>query len=300
MNKKEGNTMAKKAKFFKNGIWYWLFIAPTLLSLIIVVLIPFIIGIYYSFTDWNGINQPVFIGLKNFMTLKDDAEFWNSIFFTAKFAVACIVIINVVGLSLAMLVTRKIFARNFMRTAFYLPNLIGGLILGFIWNFIFVDVFQTISDATHIGWLGGWLSTTNTGFWGLVIVTSWQMIGYVMVIYIAYIESIPTDLIEASKIDGANSWQQFRNVVFPLIAPAFTVSLFITLSNSFKLFDQNLSLTAGAPGNTTQMITLNIYQTAFSAQEMAVGQAKAVIMFLIIAVISIIQVYLTQKREVEM
>jgi raffinose/stachyose/melibiose transport system permease protein len=292
--------MVKKAKFLKSGIWYWLFIAPTLLSLIIVVLIPFIIGIYYSFTDWNGINQPLFIGLKNFMLLKDDTEFWNSILFTAKFAIACIIIINVAGLSLAMLVTRKIFARNFMRTAFYLPNLIGGLILGFIWNFIFVDVFQTISDATHIGWLSGWLSTTNTGFWGLVIVTSWQMIGYVMVIYIAYIESIPTDLVEASKIDGANSWQQFKNVIFPLISPAFTISLFITLSNSFKLFDQNLSLTAGAPGNTTQMITLNIYQTAFSAQEMAVGQAKAVVMFVIIAIISIIQVYFTQRREVEM
>lgn len=292
--------MVKKAKFLKSGIWYWLFIAPTLLSLIIVVLIPFIIGIYYSFTDWNGINQPLFIGLKNFMLLKDDTEFWNSILFTAKFAIACIIIINVAGLSLAMLVTRKIFARNFMRAAFYLPNLIGGLILGFIWNFIFVDVFQTISDATRIGWLSGWLSTTNTGFWGLVIVTSWQMIGYVMVIYIAYIESIPTDLVEASKIDGANSWQQFKNVIFPLISPAFTISLFITLSNSFKLFDQNLSLTAGAPGNTTQMITLNIYQTAFSAQEMAVGQAKAVVMFVIIAIISIIQVYFTQRREVEM
>jgi len=126
------------------------------------------------------------------------------------------------------------------------------------------------------------------------------MIGYVMVIYIAYIESIPTDLVEASKIDGANSWQQFKNVIFPLISPAFTISLFITLSNSFKLFDQNLSLTAGAPGNTTQMITLNIYQTAFSAQEMAVGQAKAVVMFVIIAIISIIQVYFTQRREVEM
>ncbi|WKV08350.1 sugar ABC transporter permease [Thermoanaerobacterium sp. CMT5567-10] len=292
--------MVKKAKFLKSGIWYWLFIAPTLLSLIIVVLIPFIIGIYYSFTDWNGINQPLFIGLKNFIMLKNDYAFWNSILFTAKFSIACIIIINIIGLGFAMLVTRKISGRNLMRTAFYLPNLIGGLILGFIWNFIFVDVFQSIANVTHIGWLNGWLSTTNTGFWGLVIVTSWQMIGYVMVIYIAYIESVPTELIEASKIDGANSWQQFKNVIFPLISPAFTISLFITLSNSFKLFDQNLSLTAGAPGNTTQMITLNIYQTAFSAQEMALGQAKAVVMFVIIAIISIVQVYFTQKREVEM
>lgn len=292
--------MNGRKKYLDNGIWYWLFIGPSLISLAIVVLIPFIIGIYYSFTNWDGISQPAFIGLKNFLNLYRDQEFWNSIIFTAKFAIACILLINIFGLSFAMLVTRKIPGKNFMRTAFYIPNLIGGLILGFIWNFIFVDVFQSISNATHIGWLSSWLSTTSTGFWGLVIVTSWQMIGYVMVIYIAYIENVPTDLIEAAKIDGANAWQQFKNVIFPLISPAFTISLFITLSNSFKLFDQNLSLTAGAPGNTTQMITLNIYQTAFSAQEMSLGQAKAVVMFVIIAIISIVQIYVTQKREVEL
>lgn len=286
-------------KAFKNELWYWLFLAPCLLALFMVVILPFIIGIYYSMTDWNGINQPVFSGLANYQKLLNDPLFWKSLLFTAKFSVVFIVLINILGLALAMLVTRAIPYRDMMRTAFYVPNLIGGLILGFIWQFVFINVFDLLADKTGWIWLKGWLSTTETGFWGLIIITAWQMAGYVMVIYVAYIESVPIELIEAADIDGANPWQKFTKIISPLIFPAFTVSLFITLSNSFKLFDQNLTLTRGAPGNTTQMIALNIYQTAYTENRMALGQAKAVILFIIIAVISIIQVYYNKKKEVE-
>lgn len=291
--------MSNTRKTYHEKSWYWLFLAPCLISLLLVVIIPFMIGIYYSMTDWNGINKPNFKYLENFYLLLSDNQFWNSLLFTAKFSVVFVLIINIIGLGLALLVTRELPTRNFMRTAFYMPNLIGGLILGFIWNFVFVDVFDSIGDMTGIMFFKGWLSTTNTGFWGLVIITAWQMAGYIMVIYIAFIEGVPTELIEASEIDGASSWQKLKKIIFPLIFPAFTISLFITLSNSFKLFDQNLTLTQGAPGNTTQMIALNIYQTAYQENNMALGQAKAVLLFLIIAVISIIQIYNSKKKEVE-
>lgn len=284
---------------FKKDMWYWLFLAPCLIALFIVVILPFIIGIYYSLTDWNGIDKPIFSGIENYKTMFGDELFWNSMVFTAKFAAVFVVIVNVLGLGLAMLVTRALPGKNIMRTAFYMANLVGGLILGFIWQFIFVNVFDALGDITGFMWLKGWLASTETGFWGLVIITAWQMAGYVMIIYIAYIESVPQDLLEATEIDGANAWQKFKNIVFPLIFPAFTVTMFLALSNSFKLFDQNLSLTRGAPGNTTQMLTLNIYQTAYAENRMALGQAKAVVFFVVIAVISIIQVYYNKKKEVE-
>ena len=181
-----------------------------------------------------------------------------------------------------------------------MPNLIGGLILGFIWQFVFISAFTAIGEKVGIKALEGWLSTTKTGFWGLVILTAWQMSGYIMIIYIAHLESIPEDVLEAAKIDGATSFQRFRYIIFPLVAPAFTVSLFLTLSNSFKLYDQNLSLTGGAPYNSTQMVAMNIYNTAFVNNNMAFAQAKAVIFFIIIAIISLTQVYYNKKKEVEM
>lgn len=286
-------------RIYHREAWFWIFLAPCLVALMLVVMIPFMIGMYYSLTDWDGITKPEFIGFANYKTLLEDTLFWNSLFFTAKFSAAYVIIVNVLGLCLALLVTKELPIRNFMRTAFYIPNLIGGLILGFIWNFIFIDVFGAIADATGIAFFKGWLSTTGTGFWGLVIITAWQMAGYVMVIYIAFLENVPTEMLEASEVDGATSWQKFSKITMPLIFPAFTVTLFITLSNSFKLFDQNLTLTQGAPGNTTQMIALNIYQTAYQENKMDLGQAKAVLLFLIIAVISIIQIYNSKKKEVE-
>ncbi|WP_101772572.1 carbohydrate ABC transporter permease [Peptostreptococcus faecalis] len=290
--------MQKKVK--KKGLYFWLFIAPVVVALFMVVVVPLLYGVYYSFTNWDGINTPVFVGLENYARLLGDEGFRNSLWFTVKFAVVSIVLINALGLGLALLVTQKIKGSNLLRTVFFMPNLIGGLILGFIWQFIFIQGFDTLGKAIGVEALQGWLSTTSTGFWGLVILTAWQMAGYVMIIYIAHLESIPEELIEAAQIDGSNVFQRFRHIVFPLVAPAFTVSMFLTLSNSFKLYDQNLSLTGGAPFNSTQMVAMNIYNTAFAENNMAYAQGKAVIFFIIVAAISLTQVYYNKKREVEM
>lgn len=287
-------------KLGKNGLFFWLFLAPVLIALIMVVVIPLLYGVYYSFTNWDGINTPVFAGITNYIQLLGDEGFRNALWFTTKFAVVSIVLINAIGLGLALLVTQKLKGSNIMRTVFFMPNLIGGLILGFIWQFVFIQGFDAIGQAVGTQALQGWLSTTRTGFWGLVILTAWQMSGYIMIIYIAHLEGIPEDLVEAAQIDGANVFQRFRHIIFPLVAPAFTVSMFLTLSNSFKLYDQNLSLTGGAPYNSTQMVAMNIYNTAFLENKMAYAQSKALIFFIIIAVISLTQVYYNKKREVEM
>lgn len=284
----------------KNGLFFWLFLAPVVVALFMVVIVPLFYGIYYSFTNWDGINPAEFVGVKNYIALFSDPEFVNSLWFTTKFAVVSVILINVLGLGLALLVTQNLKGSNILRTIFFMPNLIGGLILGFIWQFVFIQGFEAIGNAVGIEALKGWLSTTNTGFWGLVILTAWQMSGYIMIIYIAHLESIPEDLIEAAQIDGANVFQRFRHIVFPLVAPAFTVSMFLTLSNSFKLYDQNLSLTGGAPFNSTQMVAMNIFNTAFGQNQMAYAQGKAVVLFIIVAAISLTQVYYNKKREVEM
>ncbi|APH07118.1 carbohydrate ABC transporter permease [Bacillus weihaiensis] len=279
---------------------YWLFLAPVLLALTVVIIIPLLIGVYYSFTDWNGIKVGSFVGFENYIDSLKDKEFLDSLWFTTKFSIVSVILTNVIGLSLALIVTTKIKSSKFLRTIFFMPNLIGGLILGFIWQFIFIKVFAGIGDLVGIESLKGWLSTTETGFWGLVILMSWQMSGYIMIIYIAYLEGLPGELLEASEIDGAGPFQRLRYIIFPLVAPAFTVSMFLTLSNSFKLYDQNLSLTAGGPYNSTQMVAMEIFKTAFGERDMAYAQAKAVVFFVIVAVISLTQVYINKKREVEM
>ncbi len=277
------------------------FVGPCLLAFTLVVLIPLLFGIYYSFTDWNGIRADVnFIGISNYLKILDDQQFLDSFIFTVKFTIGAVISINIIGFSLALLVTRELKGSNLLRTVFFMPNLIGGLILGFIWQFIFIKGFGALGQLTNQMWLMGWLSNQETGLWGLIILMSWQLSGYVMVIYIAQIQSIPVELTEASKIDGANSWQQIKNIIFPLVRPAFTISLFLTLSNSFKLFDQNLSLTNGGPARSTEMLALNIYKTAFTFNKMGLAQAEAVIFLLIVGAFTLTQVYISKKGEVEM
>jgi raffinose/stachyose/melibiose transport system permease protein len=279
---------------------FWLFLTPVLLSLGLVVIVPLIYGFIYSFTNWNGLAVTEFVGLDHYIRLFQDSGFINAIWFTTKFSVATVILLNFLGLGLAILVTRKLKSSNFLRTIFFMPNLIGGLILGFIWQFIFISVFSDLGRSLGIEGLTGWLSTTTTGFWGLVILTCWQMAGYIMIIYIAYLQNIPGELLEAADIDGANSFQKFRNVIFPLVAPAFTISMFLTLSSSFKIYDQNLSLTNGGPYNSTEMVAMNIVKTAFTSNEMAYGQAKAIIFFILVAIIALTQVYYNKKREVDL
>ncbi|MCR2044459.1 carbohydrate ABC transporter permease [Anaerosalibacter massiliensis] len=282
--------------------WFWTFVSPVLLAFIIVVIIPMITGIYYSFTDWNGIgNNANWVGFKNYIKIfTEDKDFLNSFLFTAKFALVSLITINVIGFGLALLMTKGLKATNFFRSIFFMPNMIGGLILGFVWQFIFTKGFDSLGRILGWNFLRGWLSDPTTGFWGLVILMSWQMSGYMMVIYIAAIENIPESSIEAAEIDGANAWQRLKYIIMPLVAPAFTVGLFLTLSNSFKLYDQNLSLTAGGPHNSTQMLAMNIYNTAFKFNKLGLAQAKAVVFLVTVAVITLTQIYYSKRKEVEM
>jgi len=283
-------------------LWYALFIAPVLVAFLVVVIIPAVIGVYYSFTDWNGIaNEAGWVGLDNYREIfSNREEFLNSFIFTAKITAILVVTINLTGFGLALLVTRGLKLSNFLRSIFFMPNLIGGLILGFVWQFIFTKVFESI--GAKVGWeaMQGWLSTTSTGFWGLVILMTWQLSGYMMVIYIAALQNIPESLNEAAAIDGANSFQRLRHITIPLVAPAVTVGVFLTLSNSFKLFDQNLALTAGGPYHSTQMLALNIYTTAFTFNKLGIAQAKAVLFLITVALITLTQMYYSKQREVEM
>ena len=288
--------MKKKNKINKG---FWLFIAPSLFALITVVLIPFIIGIYYTFTNWNGANPNYnFVGISNYTNLINDVQFIYSFKITIIYTIASVITINLLGVELAYFVTRNLKTKNFLRTGFFMPNLIGGLILGFIWQFLFNSVFTSVG-----GKLGSTLLSTSllqertTAIIAMLIVSSWQYAGYIMVIYVASLENVPTDLIEASKIDGANGIQSFKHITLPMVAPSITICLFLTLANSFKLFDLNFSLT---PLKPTEMLSLNIYKEAFVSNNMGVGQAKAIIFFIFVTAISLIQVYFTKKREVEM
>ncbi|WP_080145930.1 carbohydrate ABC transporter permease [Marinilactibacillus piezotolerans] len=279
---------------------FWLFITPVLLSLSLVVIVPVIMGLFYSFTNWDGLTITEFVGFSHYQRLLGDEQFIQSLWFTVRFSIASIILLNVIGLGLAMLVTSKLKSKNILRTVFFMPNLIGGLILGFIWQFIFIRVFAAVGEFIGVEALQVWLATPTTGFWGIVILTVWQMAGYIMIIYIAYLQGVPKELLESAEIDGATPFQKFRHVIFPLIAPAFTVTMFLTLSNSFKIYDQNLSLTGGGPFNSTQMVAMNIVDTAFSGNQMAYGQSKAIVFFIIVALISLTQVYYNKKREVDL
>lgn len=285
----------------KSRFWFWLFVGPILLAFLMVVIIPMARGIYFSFTEWNGISNNVeLVGFSNYIKAFSDEEFMQSFKFTASFAGVSVITINLMGFGLALLVTQGFKGSNVLRSVFFMPNLIGGLILGFVWQFIFVKAFDSIGSSLNIPFLEGWLSTTATGFWGLVILMSWQMAGYMMIIYIAAIQSIPESLFEAAKIDGANPLQRLRHITLPMVMPAFTIGIFLSLSNSFKLFDQNLALTKGGPYGSTEMLALNIYQTAFARNLLGYAQAKAVLFLLAVSLITLTQIYYTKKREVEM
>lgn len=286
-----------------NKGWYLLFTAPLTIIFLTVVVIPFIIGIYYSFFKWDGIaaNPKVFVGFDNFIQLFGDSRFLTSTWKTTLFTILAVISVNIVGLVFALLVTSKLKVANAARTMVFMPYLIGGLILGYIWQFIFLDVFTLIGDLTGMDHLFfNWLIDKDFALYALVFVFTWQMAGYIMIIYIAGIQSIPQDVMEAAMIDGASWWQKLKNITFPLLMPAFTISLFLTLSSAFKIYDVNLSLTGGGPANSTEMFAMNIYNEIFGYGNYGYGQAKAIIFFIIVAAITLTQVYITKKREVEL
>lgn len=278
------------------------FVGPAFLFFLIVVLIPFLLGTVYSFSAWNGISTNItWVGFDNFHKIfTNDSQFLDSFVFTTKFTVAAVLFTNLIGFLFALALTSQIKTRNLLRTAFFLPNVIGGLILGFIWQFIFIRGFPAIGDFTGFSIFKlPWLGDASTAFWGLVIVFAWQISGYIMVVYIAALQSIDFSLLEAAKIDGANKLQILFRIIFPLVVPAFTVCTFLTLSWAFKIFDLNLALTNGGPYDSSQSIALNIYLEAFQFNRYGLGTAKALVFFVIVAAISIMQVYLMKRKEVQ-
>lgn len=287
----------------KSKVRFWVFLAPALISFTIIVLIPTLIGFFYSLTDWNGIvgSEINFVGFQNFVDIftRDDT-FLHAFGFTALFSICAVILVNLVGFALALLVTQKFRGATLLRGIFFMPNLIGGLLLGFTWQFIFVSIFEAIAQKT--GWeiFSGWLSNTPTGFIGLLILTVWQLSGYMMIVYIAQIQQIPESVKEAARIDGAGNWAMLKKITLPLMMPAFTIGLFLSISNSFKMFDQNLALTQGGPYKSTEMIALNIYNSAFGANEFGLAQAKAIIFLIVVAAIGITQLVVTKRKEVEM
>lgn len=278
------------------------FVGPATLAFAVIVLLPFLMSIYYSFTEWNGVSSDMkWVGIANYTTiLTEDDSFLHSFGFTARFTVASVVLTNVLGFLLALLLTQALKTRNVLRTIFFMPNVIGGLLLGFIWQFIFVKGFATIGELTGIGFFQlPWLGDAATGFWGLIIVSVWQSAGYLMIIYIAALSNVPKDVTEAARIDGATRLQMLRHITVPLIMPAVTVCLFLAISWAFKMFDLNMSLTKGGPFGSTESIAMNIYQDAFRNNQLGLGSAKSVIFFAAVALVTLLQVSFTKKREVE-
>jgi len=284
-------------------LWYALFVLPLVFVFTTVVIIPFIMGIGYSFFSWDGmgLSPKVFVGIDNYVRIFSDHRFFASAIHTITFTVLAITMINLLGLFFALLVTSKMKTRNLARTMLFMPYLIGGLILGYIWKFIFTDGFATIGEMTGLtGIFFNWLLDYKLAIVAIVIVTTWQMAGYIMIIYITGIQAIPDDVMEAAQVDGADFWQTLFKIKFPLMMPAFTICLFMTLSNCFKIFDVNLSLTGGGPSNATEMFAMNIYNEIFSLNKYGYGQAKAIIFFIIVAFVTLIQVSITKKKEVSM
>lgn len=273
--------------------YYAFFTLPTILAFLIAFLIPFLGGVYLSFTEFTTVIDARWVGFSNYIrAFSEDQYFLNALWFTVKFAVVSVVLINILAFFLAYLLTRSIPGTNVFRTVFFMPNLIGGIILGYVWQLMINGILLNFGvDITF---------DANYGFWGLIVLMNWQMVGYMMIIYIAGIQAISPELIEAARIDGANAWQVLKNVTIPMVMPAVTICTFLTVSNSFKLFDQNLALTAGAPDRASAMLALDIFTTFYGRIGYeGVGQAKAVVFFIIVAAIVLIQLRLTRSREVE-
>ena len=269
------------------------FVLPTFISFTVVFLVPFLMGIYLSFTEFTTVESATWIGFENYIrAFTKDENFLNALWFTIKFTIVSVITINVFALALALLLTKALKGTTFFRTVFFMPNLIGGIVLGYIWNLLINAILGVFGfDITY---------DADYGFWGLVFLLNWQLIGYMMVIYIAGLQNVPRELKEAAKIDGASSISILINITIPIVMPSVTICLFLTLTNSFKLFDQNLALTGGAPARETSMLALDIYNTFYGRIGwQGVGQAKAVVFFLIVAIIAFVQLKITGRKEVE-
>ncbi len=272
---------------------YWpIFLLPTMAAFMIGFVIPFAEGIYLSFCKFTTIKDAEFVGMSNYIDALKDTTFTGSFRFTALFAIVTLVLINVLAFLIALALTQNIKGTNIFRTVFFMPNLIGGIVLGYVWQLIFDAIFARFGLALKL--------SETLGFWGLVILICWQQIGYMMIVYIAGLQAIPGDIMEAAMIDGANRSQRLFRITIPNMMPSITICTFLTITNSFKLFDQNLALTGGEPLHKTEMMALNIYQTFYGRTGYeGVGQAKAVLFFLLVVVIGLLQLRLTREKEVQ-
>lgn len=272
-----------------------IFVLPTLLAFIIGFIAPFAQGLYLSFCKFTTVDNAKWVGVANYNVILKDASFLNSFKFTILFAVVSIILINVIAFGLALLLTKELRGTNIFRTVFFMPNLIGGIVLGYIWQ-ILINCILSLASKPLLA------LNSSAGYWGLIILMCWQQIGYMMIIYIAGLQNVPSDLVEAAEIDGANAWDVLWKIKLPMVMSSVTICIFLTLTNSFKLFDQNLALTGGDPNHSTEMLALNIYQTFYAragALFKGYGQAKAVIFCILVIAISMLQLKLTKSKEVQ-
>ncbi|MDE7269892.1 MAG: sugar ABC transporter permease [Acetatifactor sp.] len=284
-----------------NGKDFCVFALPGLFCLVAFVMVHFRYGVYLRVTAWNVVSRVKhFVGLQNFAAVMRDQQFWSSLLLTFTYVIFVVVIVNVLAFGIAWLLTRGIKGQNFFRAGFFTPNLIGGIVLGYIWQFVFSRVFVSIGDST--GWSlfeASWLSDPIKAFAALVLVSVWQLSGYMILIYVAGFMGLSEDVMEAASIDGASGFVKLKNIIMPLMMSSITICLFLTLSRAFMVYDVNLSLTGGAPYGTTEMAAMHVYEKAFTSRQFGVGQAEALVLFIITACISGLQVYLTKKKEVE-
>ena len=272
--------------------YFPIFVLPTLIAFCFAFIAPFIMGVYLSFCKFTTVTNAKFIGFKNYMNIFSNKDFANALGFTCKFTIVAVLMINVLAFALALALTRKIKGTNLFRTVFFMPNLIGGIILGYIW--------QQMINAILLKYETTLVANAKYGYWGLIILMNWQMIGYMMIIYVAGLQNVPTELIEAAQIDGATPWQVLKFVKVPMVMPSITICLFMTLSNCFKIYDVNVSLTGGGPNNATQMVAMNIFNEIFTKSKFGYGQAKAIVLFIIVAIITLLQVHFTKDKEVSL
>ena len=266
----------------------------------IVLVVPFVNGVYYTFTDWDGFETTKLVGFSNYAKSFQDPTFWSTLKFTALFVIVSLILVNIVAFGLALIVTSNLRSKNILRTFFFVPNLVGGVVLGVIWQFIFNSALVAL--ANKYNWeifKQSWLQDTNKAFWALIIVTVWQSSGYMMIVYITGLISIETDVLEASQIDGASPIRTLFTIKIPLMAQAFTIALFLTLRGGFMAYDVNVALTGGGPYRTTELISLHIFQDAFANGNFGTGQSKAVVMFLIVAMAALVQVSVSKRYEVQ-
>lgn len=293
--------MNQEKSFLDKLKTYLLFAGPTTFVFFTVIILPFIFGIYLTFTNWNGISAAhLFVGFNNYSEVFKDEAFWKAFLLTLKYVLFTVAFTNVIAFLLAYLLTSGIKAQNFFRSGFFTPNLIGGVLLGYIWQFIFSNVLVYLGKNFNIPlFSSSWLSDPNKAFWALIVVGVWQYSGYMMIIYIAGFMNVPKDILEAASIDGANGFVRMKSVILPMMIPSFTVCIFLSLQRTFMVYDVNLALTKGGPYKSTELISMSVYNKAFLSQQYGVGQAQAFFLFLMVAIITILQVYFSKRMEVE-